>query len=277
MSKVFHFSYQGRPHNPRFVGGVLSWTRDLHRVRDGHAMLELMAPLAAAGYTFGDTILNLSWERGDGPAPAWDEQTDPVRERDDLIVMTTRCPLDDRRQSRKQISPSSTPLEQCIFSTVRKCFLRTCSRRQVEVNDALADLLRARGCRSSFSFIERQGVTEDEREAYGFLLFAPALLPMATPSPVTPSRLLVSFGMAGIENWLWARMLRRRFSGLLRDIACSSDYWFVVARWAPPTIPERPLSLQWSDKATPKLVAVARCSNPLRGTPWRSCNVRSDR
>lgn len=277
MSRVFHFSYQGRPHNPRFVDGVLSWTRDLHRVRDGQAMLELMEPLAAAGYTFGDTILNLSWEKDDdGPAPPWDERTDPARERDDLIVMTTRCPLDDKQQGRgrKQISPSSTPLEQCIFATVRRCFLRNCSRKKVDVNDQLADLLRSRGHDTPFSFIEREGVTEDDREAYGFLLYAPFLLPLSAPSPVPSSRLLICFGMAGVENWVWARMVRRRLSRLVRSVSSSADFWFVAARWNPPAIPERPLSLRWSDKATPEPVAVARCSNPHGGEPWRTSGVR---
>lgn len=276
MPRVFHFCYQTRPQHPRFVNGVLNWTRHLHRVRDGQSMLELFDPLAAAGYSFGDTILNLGWEPGDGDAPPWDSDTDPTRQADDLIVMTTRCPLDDKREGRKRVPRSATPLEQCIFRTVGRCFLRHCSRIRVEVNDPLAEFLASQGHhRATFSFIERQGITENNgRDAWGFLMYAPSLWIPQSAGPVGTSRLLISFGMAGVENWIWARMLRRRFHQFVRDVSCSQDYWFVAARWTPKESPARPLSMQWSDTIVPTLAAVGRSSRPHQGEPWEACTVR---
>lgn len=271
---VFHFGYPVYPHNPRRAGGTtLLWDRDLHRIRDGHAMLELMDVLRDAGFVWGDTLLNLSWGRGDGKAPPISGAPSICRQ--DLIVATTRCPLNDSPlDDRKAIVASGTPLEALIFHTLRECFFEECSRAVVSARGSLRTLFVANKERPTIDFISRRGVGADGH-AYGFLAYAPWLL--APSGTVVHRKLLLSFGMGGVENLLWARSLRRIHRRLLLHVLGSRAFWFVLGKWKPVRAPARPSTLAFSDQIRPRISISASCVAPHRNAPWHNVRFQPQR
>lgn len=86
------------------------------KVRDGASFGEMTATLGRLGYEYWQIIFNIPSSSG-SEARAEKDQFSFVKP-DDLIVLTTRPPLDDRRhKERKHMDGSSTHLEQQILWT----------------------------------------------------------------------------------------------------------------------------------------------------------------
>jgi hypothetical protein len=271
--RIYHFTYAVPPHNKKTEadGATLRWARDLHLIRDASAFVELAKTIFDAGYSWGETVLNLYFEeQGKTPQPSHA----PDLCDDDLIVMTTRCPLDDDEDedAKKRIRRSYTPLETAVFHTAR-CFLKRSKREKIILAKPLQDFRKDVGLpRGSFRFpktsAEEKPTSRREKEAeqtremrkqiLGFLVFAPRLI-KAEPTkrgetkrqeePTCKGKFLLSFGMAGVENLLWARTLRRKHSDLLSKIVTSDQYWCVVGRWDPKqsVAPRFPQTLTYSN------------------------------
>jgi hypothetical protein len=302
QKRFFHFSYPSTVHNPRYEVDprsphgerdnneyVLRWDRDLHRVRDASPLLELSDVIHGAGYDFGDTILNLSWGPLDGVPPDHISAV-PALKKSDLLVATTRCPLNDKDvlgAGRKLIEPSRTPLEDQVFTTLRECFVEGCDRATVKLRRDLRVCARAAGLPAKqFPFSTTTALMRRVKGRFtmGFLFYAPHLLSRVgkdRPWEQSGPGLLLSFGMAGVENWLWTRALRRSHHVLLKKIVGSKKFWVVMGKWKLPTRPEgrerllsaRPMTLAEAGTMDIDLV-VLTASAPYKGarpgtqTPW---------
>jgi hypothetical protein len=275
--RVSQFAYPVIPRNLRYVGGPESedeilWTRQLHCVRDASAFVELLETFINAGWTMGEIILNLPKEiprptRGTvqpatvETAPV-DEAPAPTEDlgltESDLIVLTTRVPLDDEKETGHQrIFRSHTPLEDSVFYTARQCFLEWCTRAQITLAWPLRELRHHLGLlEGNFQINKRTGATMPGEKNLGFLFYAPHLISPNDPNKKHPPgpKLLACFAPAGMENWLWARALRRLHKELLSQIISSDMYWCVVGTWDPmDSIPPRPPTLAFADGVRPAL------------------------
>jgi hypothetical protein len=267
--RFFHFTYHFKPHYPLHnKEKTACWDRTLHLVRDSMAFVEYTETIYKCGYTWGDTILNLFWEKKYGPEATLTDQ--PEFDPDDLIVVTTRCPLDDDETSgRRRILRSNSLLENTILNTVRNCFLERSLRGEVTLKHALREARKREGYPAgTFKFSERNGVAHPVNKLVGFLAFAPHLLEPGTLKPTGP-KLLVSFAVGGVENVIWARALRTSHADLLSEIIKSKDqYWAVVGPWEPKSPPPRPGTFKFADGM--KLALEVMCAAvPDDKDSWR--------
>ena len=105
------------------------------KIRDGAAFSELSAPLAKLGYEYGNILFNSPFN------PKKDKKLGPEHFKfikpNDLIVLTTRPPLDDRKHGdKKHLDESYTHLEEQVFAEFRK-FLAICARSHVQLAPAV--------------------------------------------------------------------------------------------------------------------------------------------
>lgn len=273
--RVFQFTYPVIPRNLRYVAGPsqsedeILWDRQLHFIRDASAFVELYETIIDAGFSMGETLLNLPKDipRAGAAAQAAPAQAAPVEDapawmddldlsESDLIVVTTRLPLDDEEETGHQrIARAHLPQESNVFSTVRQCFLEGCTRGHITLAWPIQELRHRLGLREgNFQFNYRTAATMPGGENMAFLLFAPHLIDADKNKPFGP-KLLVSFSPAGVENWLWARALRRLHKDLLSQIISSEKYWCVIGTWDPrkSLIPPRPRNLAFANGVRPDL------------------------
>jgi hypothetical protein len=265
--RIYRFAYFGSPtdhampkegHLPAVVG--------LHELRDGDAFVEL-APLLfrphaidGARYTYGGLVLNY-------PAP---KNHDTRRDRlfgvdasfltpSDLLVLTTRPPLDDSPSyDRKVVRRSYTTLEAKVLESLQPYFVR-CTRSFVELSDSLKTALRAahRGNRGQVEYKvnapavgsykarhdsgpgrSRWDEGDETRTGVYFVYKKPAW-------PDGPA-LLTAFGMSGPLTLLWAHMLGTRgdfASVLTRPRFLMAEIEFHPL---PPRIQDLAFADQWS-------------------------------
>ncbi len=287
-SRVFHFTYQSHVRSPRYSkSGVQLWDRELHHVRDGEPMLELMDVLREASFSWGETLLNLTFQVTRKPKDVSTEKflsdlpsvTDiPAINEDDLIVATTRCPLSDTPgHDMKAIPQSGTDLERVIFHTLSRSFFEQCSRSAISFRGGLRDLMwGGKRMEPDLDFKTNRGIDMEDGYAYGFVLFAPYLLRPASDSSGADSevryRFLHCFGMGGVENWIFSRHLRLHMRKLVLKIVASGKFWCVVGRWKPPRrdtrVAIRPFSLAFADQLGVEIPVVAWSNAPHLGKPW---------
>jgi hypothetical protein len=287
--RVYQFAYPVIPRNLRFVAGPapsdeeILWDRQLHFIRDVSAFVELYETIIDSGWTLGETILNLPKDRprpADAAAQAPvvevvavdDASTEDLQLSDsDLIVITTRVPLDDDKESGYKIIPRSyTFREGIVFSTVRQCFLEWCTRGQITLAWPIQVLRHHLGLREgSFQFNHRTAATIPGGKNMAFLLYAPHLIDQDKKKSPGP-KLLVSFAPAGVENWLWARALRRLHKDLLSQIIKSDRHWCVTGTWDPTDspIPARPPTLAFANGVRPDLEVAWSKAPYEEGAVW---------
>ena len=306
--RVFQFAYPVTPRNLRYVARPsqsdeeILWDRQLHFIRDASAFVELYETIIDSGWTLGETILNLpkgippaGAAAQAAPAGAAADQAAPVEaaavdaaavedapastddlelSESDLIVITTRVPLDDEQETGYQRIPRSYTLrESIVFSTVRQSFLKWCTRGQIILAWPIQELRHQLGLpEGNFLFNHRTAATiqgGENGENMAFLLFAPHLFDPKKGTPFGP-RLLVSFSPAGVENWLWARALRRLHKDLLSQIISSEMYWCVIGTWDPKKspIPARPRTLAFANGVRPDLMVAWSKAPYEKGAAW---------
>src|SRR5436305_12890145 len=143
MPRFFRFSYHAPKEEDRQLRP--------HQVRDGAAFAELTARLYSNGYDYGGLLLNY---------PADDLQqtvqidTSFLRP-DDLLVLTTRPPLDDEKhRDHKQLKRSHTSLEEQIFETLRRYF-EICARSHIRLSRLVAEQLGNFANRADIEFFQK--------------------------------------------------------------------------------------------------------------------------
>ena len=180
----------------------------------------------------------------------------------DLIVMTTRPPLDDNPSESPHlvIRRTGSPLEQSILNSLRKYF-KYCSRLQVTVEDEYAQdfepgrddrhhiLYTAHGAhieRRHFNFARYRVTTRfKDRKQLSWRPDDPrtALYLLHVKEAIEDGPdLLVSFGMTGSCGLAWAHIVRTRFPELL------DGYRFVVAEMEIGAIAQTPVTLSFAEQ-----------------------------
>lgn len=214
--KFYRFGYSNPPRDaqPR-----------LHHSRDGAAFNEITDPLYSRGFQYGTFIHNYPHHRQ--PADAF-----TFLKARDLVVCTTRPPLDDLRPdpTRKQsdekdwrrIDRSEDHLEQAIFDDLRPFFQRL-SRYTVNLTPEIASHLpptfermvrihfhsKGKGTIAS-TYVPVGGrdhshkTSKDDFNSVGFFIHLKQITGY-------PCGLIASFSMGGYENLLWNRIVRLRF------------------------------------------------------------------
>jgi hypothetical protein len=247
VKKIHHFAY---------LRGSLQDDPRLHELRDGEAFAEIQAALHKLGFTYGGLHLNYRVEPKRDVLPAYDPS--------DVVVLTTRPPLDDDLGwDRKRIERSYTRLEQEIFRHVRP-FFQACRRTVIQLPRPVADEL---GSFADRAFI-RFGVYDTKRskprttagEVASEAVYKATRNPYAKPTkqsdettprtaafllvrrlePKGPT-LIVAFGMDGVMTLVWCYLLRTRFPQFLRAPR------FVMAEIWPRAIPKNAQSLAFAD------------------------------
>ena len=170
----------------------------------------------------------------------------------DVLLQTTRPPLDDAQQGgRKQVRRSFTDLEDKLACVWRRYFAH-CSRQQVLLDRRLHALLAAPwDDRRQITFRESEGApyrslnncvgsgargtiaAEERRSAVFFLRLEEAW-------PGGPG-LIAAFGMDGTTTSVWGYRLGRDLAHLLREPG------FVMAEITNGGRPERPVDLRWAN------------------------------
>lgn len=229
-------------------------TASIHQQRDVESAIELTPELMRRGFDYGGPLMNF-------PEHSKLELDLPAK-KGDLIVMTTRPPLDDNLSDSPHlvIRRTGSPLEWSILNFVRKYFVY-CDRRQVTIGDEYARdfkpgcddrhhiLYTAHGAHIDhrhFNFArykvtmrfkdrkQRSWPADDSRTA----LYLLHVKEFAENGP----DLLVSFGMTGSCGLAWAHILRTRYPELL------DGYRFVVAEMEIGTIAQTPVTLSFAEQ-----------------------------
>ena len=256
----------------RYKSNRIDYSRSLHNVRDGGPFAYLMSVLlGVGGLEWGGLLLNLPEKDFSGEPPAMPASIRPA----DLVVCPTRPPLSDQREaeirraqkgpkakSARIIDRSGTELEERVFRTVERFFLKYCSRSKIQLTDPLSRVFGDDGSNElqfmqndSASFARKwarqRGLTGPELTA-GFVLFCPKLLG-------GDGRLLCLWGMGGTESLF----LSHAFSAnptlreKLRGVVGSPDLHFMMLEWPSNlSAPSRPTSLAFMRSQAALLVPV---------------------
>ena len=224
---------------------------NISKIRDGAAFGEITAPLRNLGYEYGHIIFNPPGNHR--KRSELGENVFRFIKPEDLIVLTTRPPLDDSRHGDKRlVRRSGTHLEEQIFAECRT-FLAVCARthvqltRMVGANFDQGDLVfhsyksaRLKYFKGLEEFRPRM-VPKESDIAIGFFLRTKAI-------PEYGCGLLASFGMGGRETLIWNRIVRTRFPDWVNRCA------FIVAEMDLAGIPPNPVTLDFADQIRAKIL-----------------------
>lgn len=225
------------------------------KLRDGASFSEITATLGRLGFEYGQIIFNIP--ASCGSEPSVDKAHFSFVKADDLIVLTTRPPLDDGRHGdKKHMDGSSTHLEQQIFAEFRK-YLAVCARSHIELTPEVgADCPKAemvfyqhKSARlKSFRRLDefRHTMTpEDSDLAIGFFLRTRSIGSYG-------SGLVACFGMRGWDTLIWNRIVRTRYSNWFNRPS------FVIGQFDLRGVPSRPITLDFVDKIQVDIVLEHR-------------------
>ena len=214
------------------------------KIRDGAAFSELSAPLAKLGYEYGNILFNSPFDPKKDKKLGHEHFT--FIKPDDLLVLTTRPPLDDGAHGdKKYLARSFTHLEDQVFLECRK-YLDVCARSHVQLTSAVgADFEEF-----DFEFYQhnnarlkcsrqlrkpRSKTPKDSEIALGFFLRTLSI-------PVYGCGLLACFGMGGWETLIWNRIVRTRYPEWV------SRPCFIIGQFDLKGLPARPPTLEFVDK-----------------------------
>lgn len=212
------------------------------QMRDGYAALALSPAVVELGYRYSTPIFNFPSDIPIDVDDSW------LRERD-LIVMTTRPPMNDHEvPERRGSKRSNTSTEVKIFQALGK-YLEVCSRGEVKLTPAAAATSPEVAKRASMLFRQNNGSTylsygsPVTREFVSFQLrdglTAVFLIYIEQAWPGGPG-LLAAFGMAGTETLVWCHRLATEYPHLL----CTTP--FVMGEMRTGLIPERPDTMDFA-------------------------------
>ena len=224
---------------------------DVFKIRDGAAFSELTAPLKGLGYEYGHLIFNPPCNHR--KRSEMGEDAFRFLKMEDLIVLTTRPPLDDLRHGdKKLVQRSGTHLEEQILAECRK-FFAICARTHVQLTRTVgatfnqADLVfhsyksaRLKYFKGLEEFRPKM-VVKNLDIAVGFFLRVKTI-------PEYGCGLLASFGMGGRETLIWNRIIRTRFPDWVNRCA------FIVAEMDLAQIPQNPATSDFADQIPTKIL-----------------------
>lgn len=170
----------------------------------------------------------------------------------DLLVVTTRPPLDDEvGGAKKRVLRSHTSLENQVVATLRAYF-EVCSRDNVKLSRNLSEMLsEAFANRAHIIYRQNRGAAykylrRSEEDAWQEPGNPPrtALYLVHTP-PIWPNgpQCLVVFGMGGPETLVWTYLLRIKY---WRALQLGSPR-FVMGEMTVGDFPPRPHTLSFAD------------------------------
>jgi hypothetical protein len=223
------------------------------KTRDGAAFDELTFGLHELKYKYQGLIYNYPFDPNIG-APLGKDHFTFLEPNRDILVLTTRPPLDDERHGdKKTVKRSHTDLEDAVVESLRR-FFTVCARSHVQLTADTAKFLKAPACAKAdmkfhqhkdarmFEYMalgEFRGirVPEDEYRTMAFLVHLGAIERYGC-------ELLAAFGMGGIETLIWNRFIRNnlsKYSWLKKPV-------FVVAELNLINTPLRPITLDFVDR-----------------------------
>jgi len=236
VPKCFRYaiSVPGRADRPQYP----------HHMRDGDAAIYWVVMYVMRGFQYGGVIFNYPSK---GPERI-SVDTSFLTPRD-VILMTTRPPLDDHLISGGRIARSYTTLEDRIFHVLRKWFDRL-SRAEIVISDHAAGLnpeiaryqtlefwvnggssLRAHGSPHTRDF---QNVAKSARKAIGFYIYEPEIW---SGGPA----LSAVFSLGGVDTLAWTYLFTTRYPKLIDENS------FVMAELTRGAPIDRPENIHFAD------------------------------
>jgi hypothetical protein len=221
-----------------------------HQLRDGEAALFLQTILHERGYDYVGTIYNYP---PPVPAPARRFPVDDSFLRaDDLLVLTTRPPLDDADDGVKcHVDRGYTTLEEKVFESSRR-HLPRCSRSNVIVADvharAFPEVAKGASIDKYLAHTGKNWQRPDARRGHSaaYLLFEEHAWPNGPG-------VLAAFGMCGIDTLVWHYHLATCFRELIASVP------FVMAELiAPQHVPLYPLTTDFAKKWQVRILTVPK-------------------
>jgi hypothetical protein len=227
-----------------YPGGRLDRDMYPHHARDAEAALALQPALCARGYQYGGAIYNYPAKQP--PGKDLIEVDDSFLKPSDLLVMTTRPPLDDLADGvRRRIPRSYTTLEAKVFTGVRRHLAR-CSRARVTVSDVHTRASEEVARLGNIQFRQKGGAAVDAVLAQdtGRWQRGREDTPSAVAYLIWEERawengpgLLLSFGMTGADTLAWNTLLGTKYRHLVAAVP------FVMAAITAATRPDKPHTL----------------------------------
>lgn len=254
-ARFFWFSYHAPLHYGRLTAP--------HQVRDGAAFAEIAGLLSSFGMEYGGLILNLPPDEQGRPIT----REDPCMRPDDLLVLTTRPPLDDENEGdKKTISRSNSALEDRVMLALRPLF-RSCARSRIALSVEVLErfdsrvgvppaILHFRQTKWAWCYEAKhyKGPKESFRKTAPRTFAFMVGLAAQRGNP----RILATFGMGGTETLLWTRWLRTKGASTVRNALQAKRGTIAVARLTPPKcLPPAPSAVALSEKWAVDVVASA--------------------
>jgi hypothetical protein len=237
-----------------------------HQLRDGDAFIELTPSIQLLGYQYSQLIMNY---RPNGGSPDLSRDLALSFNHRDLLVLTTRPPLNDVPYRHKRVvDRSGSWLEKQLFRVFRQYF-NHCSRHEVTLTDDVIrnvpDEFKNRGCLDFYMDAEAtykhscldgeertarfskrlSGETRSHKlRSAAFLLHTPSIIWQeddGEPAGHGPE-ILLGFGMGGTIGLVWAYLLSKKHPELLKG------HRFLMAELVRDhPLPSNPISLSFAD------------------------------
>ncbi|MFY9553678.1 MAG: hypothetical protein WAV47_03050 [Blastocatellia bacterium] len=217
----------------------------LHALRDSDAFAELAAVLNEQSYVYNGLILNF-------PVAEEDATEIPTLGPSDLLVLTTRPPLNDDYFDRRFIKRSDTELEKSVLKAVG-CYFNVCRRSRIVLSQRMVEKLKFSD-RGEIEFTMYGGASyrryrmpgtknreqhkwQEQKESIKTAAFA-LLTNLWKGGP----SLLNAFGMDGPGTLIWCYLLRTRFAHLLKSPR------FIMAEITTQPLPQMPPTLAFAEQ-----------------------------
>jgi len=116
-----------------------------HMLRDESAVVELMPALGFLGFEYGGIFINWPICLPDG-TPIEDTSVSDFDAinlgESDLLLLTTRPPINDKPLSRKPLRKSGSALERQLFDALKKQYFEHCSRDEISLHESIGQTLK---------------------------------------------------------------------------------------------------------------------------------------
>lgn len=227
-----------------------------HQLRDAEAALFMHSILQERGYAYAGPIFNYPVAKPARPIPV----DDSFLRADDLLVLTTRPPLDDADEGVKcYVDRSYTTLEDKVFAFCRRHLAR-CSRSNVIVSDIHARAYPQVAQFRNIQYRQNRGASIDRYLPYASNKWqrptlrqghTAAYLIYEAHAWANGPGVLAAFGMSGTDTLVWNYQLATVFGRLL-----ASAPFAMAELIAPQEIPRGKLTIDFANEWQVRLLTV---------------------